>query len=58
MEIPMVIILGAAVLYSAAHRGSDWPGIVLGVALGVVGYNTFIGDFVHGTISMIAGLFH
>jgi fructose-specific phosphotransferase system IIC component len=57
MEIPMVIILGAAVLYSAAHRGSDWPGIVLGIMLGVVGYNTFVGDLVRALISAVSGLF-
>lgn len=57
MEIPMVIILGAAVIYSAAHRGSDLPGIVLGVMLGVVGYNTIVGDFVRALIGAVQGIF-
>ncbi|MFB6726725.1 hypothetical protein ACFCV3_41530 [Kribbella sp. NPDC056345] len=57
MDIPMWIILGAAVLYSAAHRGSDVPGIALGVALGVVGYNTILGDFVRALIGAVQGIF-
>ncbi|MGH3341378.1 MAG: hypothetical protein ACRDPK_00545 [Carbonactinosporaceae bacterium] len=51
MTIPIGILLIAAAWYCIAHRGTDWPGLLIGVSLGVYTANTILGDIVRAVVT-------
>jgi hypothetical protein len=50
-------ILLICVIYSVKHRGSDWPGIVLGMCLGAVGSKGALGNIINPIADAIVSLF-
>jgi hypothetical protein len=57
MELPILLLLLVAGAYCVMHRGTDWPGILIGVAIGVYGATGVIGDVTKAVVSGVgAGL--
>ncbi|MGH3329352.1 MAG: hypothetical protein ACRDPT_16445 [Streptomycetales bacterium] len=54
MTISIGILLLVGLWYCFIHRGTDWPGLTIGVALGVYAANTVLGDLVRGIVTGIA----
>ena len=43
MTIPMGVLLLIAAVYASKHKGADTPGILLGVLIGVMGADGWVG---------------
>jgi hypothetical protein len=54
MTLPTTWLLVAAGAYCVMHRGTDWPGILIGVAIGVYGADGWIGSMFHGLVGGIS----
>ena len=54
MTIPMGVLLLVAAFYAVKHRGSDSPGIMLGVCIGVMGADGWVGDVVRQLMDAVA----
>jgi hypothetical protein len=46
MNVPTGVLLVLTLLYAVKHKGSDWFGISLGLAVGVNGASGWIGQIV------------
>lgn len=46
VQIPMLLLLLLGGAYCIFHRGTDWPGMLIGVAIGVYGADGVIGDMI------------
>ena len=53
MTIPLGVLLLAAAFYAVKHKGSDAPGMFLGVCIGVVGANGWVGEIVRQLIASV-----
>lgn len=53
MNIPVLLLLLAAGAYCVFHRGTDWPGILIGVTIGVYGADGVIGDVMRAVVTGI-----
>lgn len=53
MTIPLGVLLLCAAVYAVKHRGSDGPGMILGVCIGVMGAEGWIGDVVRQLLQAV-----
>lgn len=53
MTIPMGVLLLIAAVYAVKHKGADAPGIVLGVCIGVMGANGWVGQAVWSLLDAV-----
>ena len=53
MTIPMGVLLLIAVVYASRHKGADTPGIVLGVLIGVMGADGWVGQLAWSLMDVI-----
>lgn len=54
MTIPMGLLLLVAVVYASKHKGADTPGIVLGVLIGVMGADGWVGQLAWSLLDVAA----
>ena len=48
MTISVTFLLVVGTIYCLAHRGRDWPAVVIFTSLGVFAADTFLGDILTG----------
>jgi hypothetical protein len=51
--IPLVLLCLGAAWLAVKTKGAQWPHISIGVAIGVLGANTFIGTLVHSVLDVL-----
>lgn len=54
MTIPMGVLLLVAAGYAMKHKGADSPGMFLGVCIGVMGADGWVGEVVRQLLDAVA----
>jgi hypothetical protein len=51
--VPLILLCGLAAWICVKQKGAQWPHIGIGIAIGVLGAGTFIGDLVHSILNVL-----